>query len=60
MFGGVRSARGWRRREPVPLGAPEQPDLLVRFLSSAGGLQARSYLPGGVVDSIATANEVAY
>lgn len=53
------SARGWRRREPVPLGAPEQPDLLMRFLSTASGRQARKFLPGRVVDSIATANEVA-
>ena len=29
------SARGWRRREPVPLGAPEHPDLLTSFLSHA-------------------------
>ena len=53
------SARGWRRREPVPLGAPEQPDLLMRFLSTAEGRQARSYLPGSVVDSIVIANDVA-
>ena len=53
------SARGWRRREPVPLGAPEQPDLLMRFLSTAEGRQARGYLPGSVVDSIVIANVVA-
>ena len=53
------SARGWRRREPVPLGAPEQPDLLMGFLSTAEGRQARSYLPGSVVDGIVIANDVA-
>jgi Zn-dependent peptidase ImmA (M78 family)/transcriptional regulator with XRE-family HTH domain len=53
------SARGWRRREPVPLGAPEQADLLMGFLSTAEGRQARSYLPGSVVDSIIIANDVA-
>jgi len=53
------SARGWRRREPVPLGAPEQPDLLMGFLSTAEGRQARSHLPVSVVDSIVIANDVA-
>jgi len=53
------SARGWRRREPVPLGAPEQPDLLMRLLSTAESREARSYLPGSVVDSIVTVNDVA-
>jgi hypothetical protein len=53
------SARGWRRREPVPLGAPEQPDLLLSFLATAEGRQARNYLPGSVVDSIVIANNVA-
>ncbi|KAA0093637.1 ImmA/IrrE family metallo-endopeptidase [Mycolicibacterium sp. P1-18] len=53
------SARGWRRREPVPLGAPEQPDLLMNFLATADGRKARSYLPGYVVDSIVIANDVA-
>ena len=53
------SARGWRRREPVPLGAPERPDLLMSFLSTAEGRRARNYLPGSVVDSIVIANDVA-
>jgi Zn-dependent peptidase ImmA (M78 family)/DNA-binding XRE family transcriptional regulator len=53
------SARGWRRREPVPLGAPEQPNLLTKFLSSAEGQRIRKDLPGSVVDSIIIANNVA-
>lgn len=53
------SARGWRRREPVPLGAPEQPNLLTNFLSTPEGRQARTDLPASVVDSITIANSVA-
>ncbi|WP_156803215.1 ImmA/IrrE family metallo-endopeptidase, partial [Mycobacterium gordonae] len=53
------SARGWRRLEPVPLGAPERPDLLTSFLSTAEGRRIRNDLPGRVVDSIAIANNVA-
>lgn len=53
------SARGWRRREPVPLGAPEHPDLLTRFLSTPEGRRVRNDLPRSVVDSIVIANNVA-
>jgi Zn-dependent peptidase ImmA (M78 family)/transcriptional regulator with XRE-family HTH domain len=53
------SARGWRRLEPVPLGAPERPALLTSFLSTAEGRRIRNDLPIDVVDSIAIANNVA-
>lgn len=52
------SARGWRRREPVPLGPPEQPTLLLKFLEKTS-LPIRSFLPEAIVDSIATASSVA-
>jgi Zn-dependent peptidase ImmA (M78 family) len=53
------SARGWRRREPVPLGPPEQPKLLLKFLQEGTNLPTRSYLPEAVIDSIVTASSVA-
>jgi Zn-dependent peptidase ImmA (M78 family) len=31
------SARGWRRVEPVPLGRPEEPTLLLSYLTTTGG-----------------------
>lgn len=49
------SARGWRRREPVPLGPPEQPTLLLRFLEKTS-LPVRSFLPEAIVDSIVIAS----
>ena len=52
------SARGWRRREPVPLGPPEQPTLLLKFLEKTN-LPVRSFLPESIVDSIVTASSVA-
>lgn len=52
------SARGWRRLEPVPLGPPEQPKLLLKFLEETG-LPIRSFLPAAVVESIVTASSVA-
>ena len=52
------SARGWRRREPVPLGLPEQPTLLLKFLETTS-LPIRSFLPESIIDSIATASSVA-
>ena len=53
------SAKGWRRREPVPLGPPEQPKLLLKFLGEGTSLPSRSYLPGAVIDSIVAASSVA-
>ncbi|WP_428338973.1 helix-turn-helix domain-containing protein [Mycobacterium sp.] len=53
------SARGWRRQEPVPLGDPEQPEFLARFLATARSREVRSYLPAKVVDSISAANGIA-
>lgn len=50
------SARGWRRREPVPLGSPEQPRLMQAFLATTASRTARRYLPEVVVDNIATAS----
>jgi Zn-dependent peptidase ImmA (M78 family)/transcriptional regulator with XRE-family HTH domain len=49
------SARGWRRLEPVPLGALEQPRHLLNFLASPASGPARHHLPGRIVTSIATA-----
>ena len=49
------SARGWRRVEPVPLGRPEQPQLLKRLLESSSGADCRNMLPESVVGALATA-----
>jgi Zn-dependent peptidase ImmA (M78 family)/DNA-binding XRE family transcriptional regulator len=49
------SARGWRRLEPVPLGAPEQPKNLLDFLASPVSRPARAYLPANIVNDIAAA-----
>lgn len=51
------SARGWRRREPVPLGLPEQPTLLINFFEKHGS-DAWSHLPATVIDSIVAASSV--
>jgi Zn-dependent peptidase ImmA (M78 family)/transcriptional regulator with XRE-family HTH domain len=52
------SAKGWRRREPVPLGPPEQPQLLLEFMKEASG-PLRKFLPEAVIDSITIASTVA-
>ena len=39
------SARGWRRVEPVPLGAPEHPRLLRDLMHAPAGQSARDALP---------------
>jgi Zn-dependent peptidase ImmA (M78 family)/DNA-binding XRE family transcriptional regulator len=49
------SARGWRRREPIALGQPEQPQALARLLSFPEAGRAKASLPGGVVDSLRAA-----
>jgi Zn-dependent peptidase ImmA (M78 family)/transcriptional regulator with XRE-family HTH domain len=49
------SARGWRRLEPVPLGRPEEPALLLSYLMAGASKEARNYLPGALVDRIAAA-----
>jgi Zn-dependent peptidase ImmA (M78 family)/transcriptional regulator with XRE-family HTH domain len=49
------SARGWRRLEPVPLGAPEQPQLLRTLLEAPSGELCRGMLPTSVVDQLAQA-----
>jgi Zn-dependent peptidase ImmA (M78 family) len=53
------AARGWRRLEPVPLGAPEQPQRLLSFLTSTESHAARAYLPEGIVNDIAAATRAA-
>jgi Zn-dependent peptidase ImmA (M78 family)/transcriptional regulator with XRE-family HTH domain len=53
------SARGWRRVEPVPLGGPEEPALLLNYLNTAASQQARDYLPSGLIDRIAAATHAA-
>jgi len=49
------SARGWRRVEPVPLGAPEQPQHLLSFINSPDSAPAAAHLPKHLVEAIATA-----
>lgn len=49
------SARGWRRVEPVPLGAPERPKNLLDFLSSPDSRTARAVLPPRIVQDIEAA-----
>lgn len=46
------SARGWRRSEPVPLGSPEQPRFLNRYLETAAGKGTREFLPAHVLTEI--------
>jgi Zn-dependent peptidase ImmA (M78 family) len=46
------SARGWRRVEPVPLGRPEQPQLLQALLQAPSGRDCRNLLPKYVVDAL--------
>jgi Zn-dependent peptidase ImmA (M78 family) len=48
----VASARGWRRSEPVPLGVPEQPQLLRTLLHSSSGRGYRELLPIKVLDQL--------
>ncbi len=50
------SARGWRRVEPVPLGRPEQPVGLLRYLASPESGAARAVLPPQIVESIEVAS----
>jgi len=49
------SARGWRRSEPIPLGAPEEPQWLSRILRSPSGALSASDLPSDIVESLAKA-----
>jgi Zn-dependent peptidase ImmA (M78 family) len=46
------SARGWRRVEPVPLGAPEAPRLVPDHLRSKEGHELSSFLPVRVLDGL--------
>jgi Zn-dependent peptidase ImmA (M78 family)/transcriptional regulator with XRE-family HTH domain len=50
------SARGWRRIEPVPLGQPEQPTKLLRYLASPDSTTARAVLPPEILERIQTAS----
>src|SRR5262249_47015085 len=49
------SARGWRRLEPIPLGAPEQPIRLIGLLRGPASQRLRTNLPGGVITSLIAA-----
>jgi Zn-dependent peptidase ImmA (M78 family)/transcriptional regulator with XRE-family HTH domain len=49
------SARGWRRSEPVPLGSPEQPQFLPRYLESPAGRTTCLFLPEHVLAEIISA-----
>jgi Zn-dependent peptidase ImmA (M78 family) len=53
------SARGWRRLEPVPLGAPEMPSRLLALLGSDDARKATSALPPDVVDALISASAAA-
>ena len=48
------SARGWRRREPVPLGTPEEPTRLRNFVRSPAGMAAQAELPSALIAAITT------
>ena len=48
------SARGWRRREPVPLGAPERPSQLRSLLERA---DVASGLPANVLEAVVGATD---
>lgn len=50
------SARGWRRREPVPLGVPEHPALLQHIVGPDQNTEVCAALPANVVHSIVQAN----
>ena len=50
------SARGWRRVEPVPLGAPEQPKLLSCALDTLTNLGLDDFLPTFATAGLSTAN----
>jgi len=52
------SARGWRRVEPVPLGAPEQPTCLKHLLETPAGRESLAVLPCDVVDALVTATTI--
>jgi Zn-dependent peptidase ImmA (M78 family)/transcriptional regulator with XRE-family HTH domain len=47
------SARGWRKVEPIPLGQPEQPRLLSRYMAQHRA--EISDLPGPLIDSMMAA-----
>lgn len=49
------SARGWRRVEPVPLGEPEQPELLSGLINSDENRAAAASLPAEVIEELAAA-----
>ena len=49
----MMSARGWRKREPVPLGRPEEPNLLRQLLQEEGMDSIRRALPMHLVDLLA-------
>jgi Zn-dependent peptidase ImmA (M78 family) len=46
------SARGWRRVEPIPLGEPEEPQLLRAVLESPARIALQRVLPRSVLDSL--------
>ena len=49
------SARGWRRLEPVPLGQPEQPQLIGKIFEQSIESDVSSGLPVALIHSIAVA-----
>ncbi len=49
------SARGWRRVEPVPLGAPEHPRLFRELMHSPTGRAARAALPHQLLEDLEAA-----
>jgi Zn-dependent peptidase ImmA (M78 family)/DNA-binding XRE family transcriptional regulator len=49
------SARGWRRTEPVPLGAPERPTSLACVLRTGPGQDAMRAQPATIVEALIAA-----
>jgi Zn-dependent peptidase ImmA (M78 family) len=49
------SARGWRRREPIPLGEPERPTLLAAAVGHATDGSIRDALPQTVLRALENA-----
>jgi len=50
------STRGWRRQEPIPIGAPENPARLRQIVGVNGGNGVSKAMPRHIVDAIAGAN----
>jgi hypothetical protein len=52
----ARSARGCRRRQPIPVGPPENPARLRQIFEVNGGNGVSRAMPRHIADAIAGAN----